>query len=291
MASGFFAVLDDIAALMDDMATMTKVATKKTAGILGDDLAVNAEKSTGFSSSRELPVLWKIAKGSLLNKIIILPFAFLLSYFYQPAILVILVLGGLFLAYEAGEKVLEWIQLLFNKSSAEKTETSTNLSDTEQENAKVKSAIFTDFILSLEIVIIAMGTVLEEPIFTQIVVVSAVALIATIGVYGIVALIIRLDDIGYYLTNKYGQRGFLPSLGRSLIWTLPRLIKLLSVVGLLALLLVSGEIFVHYVPGLQQFLEENVKFLPAVILNFIVSLIIGLVLAGATHLFKRKATA
>ncbi len=291
MASGFFAILDDISAIMDDVATMTKIATKKTSGILGDDLAVNAEKSTGFTSSRELPVLWKIAKGSLLNKVIILPIAFTLSFFYPPAILVVLVLGGLFLSYEGGEKLLEWAMTIgkSKEEDANEEQHTTDEPDTAQdENSKVRSAVLTDFILSLEIVIIAMGTVLEEPILTQIIVVSIVALLATVGVYGLVALIVRLDDIGFYLLNKYGNRGVLPSVGRALVWVLPRLIKLLSVVGLIALLLVSGEIFMHYVPGLHYWVDEYVHFIPGFVQNFLISSLVGLLLALGIHALKPK---
>ena len=201
MASGFFALLDDIATLMDDVVVMSKISTKKTAGILGDDLAVNAEKASGFVSSRELPVLWAISKGSFLNKLIILPLAFLLSAYYPPAVKVILVLGGLYLAYEGAEKIYEFFfhrkhkkkHIIHNAVEVSKEEV------LKLEKQKIKSAIFTDFILSVEIVIIALGTVLEKPILTQILVVSIVAIIATVGVYGIVALIVRMDDLGLRL--------------------------------------------------------------------------------------------
>ena len=207
MASGFFALLDDIAALMDDVATMSKISTKKTAGILGDDLAVNAEKASGFISSRELPVLWAITKGSFLNKLIILPLAFLLSAFFPPAIKVILVLGGMYLAYEGAEKIFE---VLFHKShKKENTNNTVQAVNKAEEKKKIKSAIFTDFILSVEIVIIALGTVLKEPLLTQILVVSIVALIATVGVYGIVALIVRMDDLGFRLIKmSNGSKSF-----------------------------------------------------------------------------------
>ena len=184
MASGFFVLLDDIAAIMDDVAAMSKIATKKTAGVLGDDLAVNAEKASGFVSSRELPVLWAIGKGSLVNKLIILPIAFLLSAFLPAAIIVILVLGGLYLAYEGAEKIYEY----FFPHEHAKPEISLQPMTEEEilihEKDKIKSAIVTDFILSVEIVIIALGTVIGKPISSQIAVVSIVALIATVGVYG-----------------------------------------------------------------------------------------------------------
>ena len=214
MASGFFAILDDIAALMDDIAVTSKIATKQTAGILGDDLAVNAEKATGFLSSREIPVLMQIMKGSFINKLIILPIAFLLQWLYPPAIKVILVLGGLYLAYEGVEKIIEYF---FHKKEDEETgqEVITAIegpSDAgeNEEKAKIKSAITTDFILSIEIVIIALGTVLNQSLAIQIITVSIVAILATVGVYGIVALIVRMDDAGYKLIRKSKiEKGFL----------------------------------------------------------------------------------
>src|SRR6187431_1741277 len=199
MASGFFALLDDIAALMDDVAVMSKIAAKKTAGILGDDLAVNAEKASGFISSRELPVLWAIAKGSFINKLIILPIAFLLSAFFPLAIKIILVLGGLFLAYEGAEKIYEYFFPHKHPAGETIIQEFTEEQILAFEKEKIKSAIVTDFILSVEIVIIALGTVIEETLLSQIVVVSLIAILATVGVYGIVALIVRMDELGFKL--------------------------------------------------------------------------------------------
>lgn len=258
MASGFFALLDDIATIMDDVAAMSKIATKKTAGILGDDLAVNAEKASGFVSSRELPVLWAITKGSLLNKIIILPIAFILSAFSPIAIKVILVLGGLYLAYEGVEKIYEYF---FPHSHHTKeitlTETLTEAEILEQEKGKIKAAIVTDFILSVEIVIIALGTVLEEPITNQIAVVSIVALIATVGVYGIVALIVRMDDLGLRLIQFSSKRnGYLVGIGNLLVNALPKIIKSLSVIGTIALIMVAGGIFAHQIDFLHHVLPQ-----------------------------------
>ena len=225
MASGFFAILDDIAALMDDVAVTSKIATQKTAGILGDDLAVNAEKATGFLSSRELPVLWAITKGSFVNKLIILPVVFLLNWLYTPAINYILILGGLYLAFEGMEKIIEF---LFHRDKKgheveEEIEDPKGQSPEEIEKTKVKSAITTDFILSVEIVIIALGTVLEEkhPLITQILVTTLVAFIATVGVYGIVALIVRMDDAGFFLMKKSKNKGFLSKFGEILVKALP----------------------------------------------------------------------
>jgi len=260
MASGFFAILDDIGALMDDIAVTSKLATKKTAGILGDDLAVNAEKATGFLSSREIPVLWAITKGSFINKLIILPIVFLLNYFFPEAIKFILVLGGVYLAYEGVEKIIEFL-FHRNKKGHEVVQESTLPEDDENsEKKKISSAIKTDFILSLEIVIIALGTVIEKehPLLTQIIVVTLVAIIATVGVYGIVALIVRMDDAGFFLMKKSGNKGFLSGLGQVLIKALPIIIKILGVVGTIALLLVSGEIFLHNIDYIHHLLPENI---------------------------------
>mgnify|MGYP003538073518 FL=1 len=212
MASGFFAILDDIAALMDDVAVTAKLATQKTAGILGDDLAVNAEKATGFLESREIPVLMKIMKGSFINKLIIVPVVFLLQWLYEPAITIILIFGGFYLAYEGVEKIIEFI-FHRSKKGHEVIEESviTDEDGEELEKSKIKSAVTTDFILSLEIVIIALASAKVgyedlksqfSPLLVEIVTVSIVAIIATIGVYGIVALIVRMDDAGYKIIKK-----------------------------------------------------------------------------------------
>ncbi len=292
MASGFFAILDDIAALLDDVAMMSKVAAKKTAGILGDDLAVNAEKASGFASSREIPVLWAITKGSLLNKLIILPIAFLLSAFLPLAVTIILILGGLYLAYEGAEKIYEFF---FPHAHAKESFVEEGLSESEIlaiEKERVKSAILTDFILSLEIVIIALGTVVGETIGTQIIVVSIIALLATVGVYGIVMLIVRMDEAGYKLIKKSNkEKSFLKTFGTILVQALPIVIKSLSVIGTIALILVSGGIFVHNV----NFFHHLFPSIPSIITEFFVGLLIGflcLIVVVATkklwHLAKGK---
>ena len=257
MASGFFAVLDDIAVLLDDVAMMSKIAAKKTAGILGDDLAVNAEKASGFASTRELPVLWSITKGSLLNKLIILPIAFLLSAFFPLAIKIILILGGIYLAFEGAEKVYEVLLPHNDSKKAEILEVSSEEDILELEKSRVKSAILTDFILSVEIVIIAMSTVAEKPLAAQILVVSAIAILATVGVYGIVALIVRMDEAGFYLIKKSKKpKSFKRKLGNVLVQALPFVIKSLSIIGTIALLLVAGGIFSHNIPFFHHFLES-----------------------------------
>ncbi len=280
MASGFFAILDDIAALMDDVAVTAKVATRKTAGILGDDLAVNAEKATGFLSSRELPVLWAITKGSFINKLIIVPIALVLNVFFPVAIKVILVLGGLFLAYEGAEKIVEF---LFHRDKSGKEVVAESEDNREVEKTKVKSAITTDFILSVEIVIIALGSVLDKSLTIQIMTVSVVAILATIGVYGIVALIVRMDDAGFSLIRKTSGKGFLFALGNVLVKSLPLIIKLLAIVGTIALLMVSGGIFVHNIDFLHHFLPN----LPAFVKELGIGLVVGLVVVGVVTLVKK----
>ena len=274
MASGIFALLDDIAALMDDVVLMSKIATKKTAGILGDDLAVNAEKASGFVSSREIPVLWAITKGSFLNKLIILPLAFLLSYFVPWLVTVVLILGAVYLAYEGAEKIYEYI---FPHEHAEKTNDTADLTPEEVlklEKQKVKAAIVTDFILSVEIVIIALGSVLGKPIATQIMVVTFVAVLATIGVYGIVAAIVRMDDFGMVLLTKKSKTA--QFIGQKLIILLPLVIKGLGIVGTIALISVAGGIFVHKI----EYVHHLVQNLPALVGEFLAG-IVGAILSFA----------
>lgn len=284
MASGIFAILDDIAALMDDVAVAAKLATKKTAGILGDDLAVNAEKATGFLSSREIPVLMQIMKGSFLNKLVIVPVVFLLQWLYPPAITIILIIGGFYLAYEGMEKIIEFLFHREKKGHEVIQEAVVPELDPENaEKAKIKSAITTDFILSIEIVIIALGTVIAAPLVTQILSVSVVAIIATVGVYGIVALIVRMDDAGFRLIKKSGEKGFMNSLGEFLVKALPWVIKGLSVIGTIALILVAGGIFAHNVDFLHHFLEDW----PSMAREALMGIIGGLIAIPVFMLFKK----
>jgi uncharacterized protein len=274
MASGIFAVLDDIAALMDDVVMMSKIATKKTAGILGDDLAVNAEKATGFVSSRELPILWAITKGSFINKLIILPIVFVLSYFVPILIKYILILGGFYLAYEAVHKIFEYF---FHKEPAVHSEViepeqDSDVDKSNEENEKIKSAITTDFILSVEIVIIALGTVLDKSLSIQIMTVSFVAVLATVGVYGIVAMIVRMDDFGLILISKSKGNKFLFNLGSFLIKMLPVIIRLLAVIGTLALIMVAGGIFSHYI----DFVHHALPSWPALVKEITFGLVGGI---------------
>ena len=282
MASGIFAVFDDIATLMDDMAMMSKVAAKKTAGILGDDLAVNAEKASGFVAQREIPVLWAITKGSFLNKLIILPIAFLLSAFLPWAVILLLLLGGIYLSYEGAEKIYEW---LTPHKHAEEKILKTELSEEEilsLEKERIKAAIITDFILSIEIVIIALGTVVAEPILEQIIVVTIIAAAATIGVYGVVALIVRMDDMGYKLIEKSGEKNnLIRAFGNLLVKALPKVIKSLSVIGTIALITVSGGIFVHYIDFMHHFLPN----LPSIFPEIIVGIVVGFISLGGVKAF------
>lgn len=286
MTGGFFALFDDIASLLDDAAVVSKVAAKKTTSILGDDLAVNAQKASGFASSRELPVLWAITKGSFRNKLIILPLAFLLSAFAPWSIVPILMLGGVYLSYEAAEKIYEY----FTPHHDMKEETNTETSPQEYlqaEAAKVNSAIITDFILSIEIVIIALGTVLTQPLFIQIIAVTVVAFLATIGVYGFVALLVRMDDFGFALIEKSkNKQSFLYKLGRVLVVSLPKIIKALTIVGTLAMLLVGGGIFMHNVHQIH----DALNFLPSLVAEMLVGLFIGS-LAFGIHLLYEKIKA
>lgn len=290
MTGGLFAVLDDIAMLLDDAAVMSKVAAKKTAGILGDDLAVNAEKATGFRASRELPVLWAITKGSFVNKIIILPLAFLLSAYAPWTIVPILLFGGAYLSYEGVEKIYH---VAVHRGSHEKP-AAEEISDEKEllkrEKGKVKSAIRTDFILSIEIIMIALGTVMESSLILQIMVVSIIALVATVGVYGLVALVVRMDDAGFFLIDWAGtMQGVLSKtvggLGSLLVASLPWVIRSLGIVGTIAMLLVGGGMFTHNIP----YVHHVLAFMPSALANLIVGFVVGALLVGTMMLVPKRA--
>jgi len=281
MASGFFAILDDIAALMDDVAVNAKIATKKTAGILGDDLAVNAEKSTGFLANREIPVLWAITKGSFINKLIIVPVTILLNVFLPSAIIVILIIGGFYLAFEGVEKIAEY---LFHKKKPEnKVAVEVLEQDSDLEKVKIKSAITTDFILSVEIVIIALSTVIDKSLRVQILTLSVVSILATVGVYGIVALIVRMDDFGYSLIKGSNNKGLLNAVGLLLVKSLPIVIRILAVVGTIALLLVSGGIFAHNI----EFLHHILPTWPTIIKEFVLGVVGGIIALVSIAIVKK----
>lgn len=284
MTGGLFAVLDDIAVLLDDAAVMSKVAAKKTAGILGDDLAVNAERATGFRASRELPVLWAITKGSFINKVIIVPLALLLSAYASWLIIPILLLGGCYLSYEGVEKIVHY----FTHKGHDRGSIEQSVSEKEllqREKAKIKSAVRTDFILSIEIIMIALGTVMEQPLSLQIMVVTLIAILATVGVYGVVALIVRMDDMGLFLITRAEQlkgllAGILSALGSFLVASLPWVIRALGLIGTIAMLLVGGGMFTHNLHALHHAAEV----MPAFFINLLIGGAVGLVLVGAQQL-------
>ncbi|WP_345969428.1 DUF808 domain-containing protein [Sulfurimonas sp. HSL1-6] len=279
MTGGFFAILDDIAALLDDTAVMSKVAAKKVGGVLGDDLAVNAEQASGHASSRELPVLWAITKGSFRNKAIILPVAFLLSAFAPWAIVPILMLGAAYLSYEGAEKVLEYLRPGHHGEEQK---------GAVDEAAKITSAVRTDFILSIEIIVIALGVVAGEALTTQVLVVTLIALLATVGVYGIVALMVRMDDMGFALvgfsqTSTGTKAVVLKRSGLLLVQAMPKLIKALGYIGTVAMLLVGGGIFVHHV----EWLHHALAFMPFVLPELVSGLAAGMLLVALVLLWER----
>src|SRR5690606_26750710 len=252
MAAGsLLALLDDIASVLDDVALMSKTAVKgsaatfddvavlgktamkKTSGVLGDDLALNAQQVTGVNPDRELPVVWAVAKGSLLNKVILVPAALLISYFVPWLILPLLMIGGAFLSFEGAEKV---IHTFFHKGKEKKTGQAVPL----DEKTKISGAVRTDFILSAEIIVISLGVVSSEPIMTQVIILSVIALLITIFVYGLVAGIVKLDDLGLYLSSL--QSSLAQKVGQGILWLAPYLMKLLSIVGTIAMFLVGGSI-------------------------------------------------
>jgi len=283
MASGIFALLDDLAILADDIALSTKIATQKTAGILGDDLAVNAEKATGFKQDRELKVIWEITKGSLKNKAIILPISFILSAIAPWTIPIILVFGGLYLLYEGAEKIEEYFHKKSHTKDEEVLKNSTNEDVLSVEKQKIKAAVITDFILSIEIVILALGTVLDQPLRTQIISTTIVALLATFGVYGIVALIVRIDNLGFYLIKKEKV-----SLGNFFIALMPKLIKILSIVGTIAMILVGGGILSHNIEYVHHLF---ISAIPVILNEFIIGLVVGFIVLFVINIaksFKKK---
>ena len=281
MSIWLLALLDDIAMLADDAATMTKVSMTKTAWILWDDLAVNAKQASDFHASREIPVLIKITKGALLNKIIILPFAFLLTAFAPSWVIpTILVFGGLYLAFEWTEKIHEIIleKFFHTKHNDEKNE----IVMTEQQ--KIKSAVFTDFILSIEIIMMALSTVLNFSLTIQIIVVTIVALLATFWVYWIVALIIRLDDIWYYLEKK--KSNISKKTWKILIASLPIIIKILAIVWTWAMLLVAGWLLTHNISLIHHF-YETINYIPSIIFDTILWFIAGYILVVIFIIWKK----
>jgi len=260
--SSLLALIDDIATLLDDVSLLTKVAAKKTAGVLGDDLALNAEQVTGVRADRELPVVWAVAKGSLVNKAILVPAALAISAFAPWAVTPLLMVGGLFLCFEGVEKLAH--RMLHSSDDDERQHEARNraLSDpstdvVEFEKAKVKGAVRTDFILSAEIIAITLGTVADAPFPTQVVVLAGIAVVMTLGVYGIVAGIVKLDDAGLWLSRRPGAVA--RSLGGLILRAAPWLMKGLSVAGTVAMFLVGGGILVHGLPWLHHAVEGAIE--------------------------------
>ncbi|MDO4223672.1 MAG: DUF808 domain-containing protein [Acinetobacter sp.] len=311
MASGLLILLDDIAAVLDDVAVMSKLAAKKTAGVLGDDLALNAQQVAGVKADRELPVVWSVAKGSFVNKLILVPLALFISVIAPWLINPLLLIGGLFLCYEGVEKLVHaWHERKHKPDDAEHDDEAqlsqfAGLSESElmqMEKDKIKGAIRTDFILSAEIVVITLGTVATATLLNKILVLSAIAVVMTVGVYGLVALIVKLDDFGLYLSAKKASAQ--QAIGRALLAFAPWLMKALSVVGTLAMFLVGGGIVNHVIPAFHHGIEYTVKYLQQVphmgsilgtlgenALNFVIGFIAGaivlLMVSMVQKMFKR----
>jgi len=291
--SSLLTLLDDIATLLDDISMMGKLAAKKTAGVLGDDLSLNAQQVTGVRANRELPVVWGVAKGSFVNKIILVPLALLISAFIPWAITPLLMVGGAFLCFEGVEKVLHSLEARKHKEDpAQRQQRLQALADRDPqafERDKVKGAIRTDFILSAEIVAITLGIVAEAPLLNQILILSGIAILVTIGVYGLVGVIVKLDDMGYWLAEK--RSTLAQWLGKGLLAVAPWLLKLLSVVGTLAMFLVGGGIVVHGIAPLHHAIEHwsaGLGGMLAALLPMVVNLVLGFII-GAVVLAGVKA--
>ncbi|WP_104498859.1 DUF808 domain-containing protein [Acinetobacter indicus] len=300
MASSLLLLLDDIATVLDDVAVMSKMAAKKTAGVLGDDLALNAQQVSGVRSERELPVVWRVAKGSFVNKLILVPLALLISVVAPWLINPLLVVGGLFLCYEGVEKVLHSLHKKKAKTAEEAQQelikTETDLATFE--NEKIKGAVRTDFILSAEIIVISLGTVATAAFGVKVTVLSIIAIAMTIGVYGLVAFIVKIDDIGLHLSEQASN--FKQSVGRGLLAFAPILMKILSIVGTLAMFLVGGGIINHAIPLVHHFTEDSVEYVQEIpnigsifgaltptLINFAVGFIAGLIVVALIGLVKK----
>lgn len=287
--SSLLTLLDDIATLLDDISLMGKLAAKKTAGVLGDDLSLNAQQVSGVRANRELPVVWSVAKGSLLNKVILVPLALLISAFIPWAITPLLMVGGAFLCFEGVEKVLHSLHARKHKEDPQQAQERLNAIATQDpkqyERDKVKGAIRTDFILSAEIVAITLGIVADAPLLNQVLVLSGIAVLVTLGVYGLVGIIVKLDDMGYWLVERPGALA--KTVGKGLLVVAPWLMKVLTIVGTLAMFLVGGGIVVHGIAPLHHAIEHFAAEQGAVIAatlptlaNLVLGFIIGLIVVG-----------
>ena len=297
MASSLLALLDDITSVLDDVATMTKVATKKTAGVLGDDLALNAQQVTGVKADRELPVVWAVAKGSLVNKAILVPAALLLSAFAPWAVTPLMIAGGLFLCFEGAEKLLHKFFHPKDGDEARREQLARAVVDpgidvVAVEKGKIKGAIRTDFILSAEIIVITLGTVATAPLPTRVAVLVGIGLLMTAGVYGLVAGIVKLDDGALALMRSSSE--LLGAIGRSVLRATPWLMKGLSVAGTAAMFLVGGGILTHGVPALHHVVEGLLHgfdgaavSLGALLLDLLAGLVAGVLVVAVVKLVQR----
>ena len=299
MATGsLLALLDDIATILDDVSVMTQMAAKKTAGVLGDDLALNAQQVSGVAAERELPVVWAVAKGSFINKLILVPAALAISYFAPWAITPLLMVGGAYLCFEGFEKIAHKLlhgakdEAKHNKA-IDQAIIDSKLDLVALEKDKIKGAIRTDFVLSAEIIVIALGTVADKAFSQQVTVVSIIAIIMTVGVYGLVAGIVKLDDLGLHLMLKKGKSVFkqiIRKIGRWLLAATPYLMRFLSVAGTAAMFMVGGSIIGHGVPFVHHMSESMVETLQPIsgilatvspyLLDAVVGLIIGAICVG-----------
>jgi predicted DNA repair protein MutK len=306
MAGGsLLALIDDIASVLDDVALLTKVAAKQTAGVLGDDLALNAQQLTGVAATRELPVVWSVAKGSLLNKAILVPAALAISAFAPWAVTPLLMLGGLFLCFEGVEKLAHrWLHSA-EEDDARREQLAAALAQSGAdllafERDRVKGAIRTDLILSAEIIVIALGTVAAAPFGTRVAVLVGVALLMTVGVYGCVAAIVKMDDAGLHLSRREGASVPVQALGRGLLAAAPLLMKFLSIAGTAAMFLVGGGILVHGVGALHHAVEgaaHDLAALPAIgvvagtltalLANLLVGVVAGAIVLAAVTLARK----
>lgn len=279
--ASLLALLDDIASILDDVAAMTKVAAKKTAGVLGDDLALNAQQVSGVHADRELPVVWAVAVGSLKNKAILVPAALAISALLPWLVTPLLMLGGLYLCFEGVEKLAE---KFLHGNHAQEHDLAADIADFEAHEAeKIQGAIRTDFVLSAEIIVIALGTVANQPFMTQVVVLVGIGILMTVGVYGIVAAIVKMDDLGLHLAAR--RNAMAQSIGSALLLAAPRLMKVLAVVGTAAMFLVGGGILLHGIPLLSHPVEHWAESIGALgmLLTSLAAMVAGLV-AGALAL-------
>jgi predicted DNA repair protein MutK len=294
--ASLLALLDDIATILDDVAAMTKVAAKKTAGVLGDDLALNAQQVSGVRAERELPVVWAVAKGSVVNKAILVPAALAISAFVPWAVTPLLMIGGAFLCYEGFEKLAHKFLHSKHEDEAHHAELVGALDNPQVdmvafEKEKVKGAIRTDFILSAEIIVIALGTVAEATFAQRVAVLTGIATIMTVGVYGLVAGIVKLDDAGLYLSRAGG--GLRLAVGRLLLRIAPYLMKTLSVAGTAAMFMVGGGILAHGIPAAHHFIEDTahatgaLEPLTSALGNGIAGVIAGAIVLAAVTLAGR----